>query len=290
MGEKAKKIMQQIQQYLRKTFGKKPGVKQKKMSKAVKISGSLILIIFLLSTFADMESASARQEEMDTEIAELQQKVQESEETNKALDKALKSEKKDLELVQTEYDEYKAKMSPYESLEKAEAEAKIAEIEKKAAEDKAKKEAEEKAKEAEKKAKQAEEKAKAEAEAERKKQEEEAEKERLAAEEAKGYETGTTYNQLARTPDDFDFTKVKFSGKVIQVIEGEGTTQVRFAVNEDYDTILYADIPSSLTENNRVLEDDYLTLSGISMGLLTYESTLGGEITIPSIIVDNIDR
>ena len=35
-----------------------------------------------------------------------------------------------------------------------------------------------------------------------------------AAEEAKGYETGITYDQLARTPDDFKGKKVKFYGKV----------------------------------------------------------------------------
>lgn len=44
-----------------------------------------------------------------------------------------------------------------------------------------------------------------------------------AAEEAQGYETGITYDQLARTPDDFKGKKVKFTGKVVQVIEGTCT-------------------------------------------------------------------
>lgn len=268
MVEKGKKMMQQVQQYISKGPEKGPKDKKTKVNKAIKITGAVVLIFFFLAIFENMGAASAREEEMSSEITELQRKLR----VNEVKNETLRTENSKLTLVKTEYEAYKEKMSPYESLEKAEAEAKIAEIEKKEAEEKAKKEAEEKAK------------------AEKKKQEEEAEKARLAEEEAKGYETGTTYDQLARTPDDYEFTKVKFSGKVVQVIEGEGTTQIRFAVNDDYDTIIYADIPSSLTENNRVLEDDYLTLSGISMGLLTYESTLGGEITIPSITVDKIDR
>lgn len=197
---------------------------------------------------------------------------------------------KELSLLKTEYEAYKEKMSPYEELEKSEADAKKAEADAKNAELK-KKEAEEKAKkEAEAKAAEEEKKAKAEAEAAKKQQEEDDEKARLEAEEAKGYATGTTFDQLARTSDDYAYTKVKFSGKVVQVMEGDGTTQIRFAVDDDYDKIIYAEISSDLTNNNRLLEDDYVTLSGISMGLLTYESTMGGEITIPSIVVDKIDR
>ncbi|MER2174349.1 MAG: hypothetical protein ABS911_06700 [Carnobacterium sp.] len=85
-------------------------------------------------------------------------------------------------------------------------------------------------------------------------------------------------------------TKVKFFGKVIQVMKADGYTQIRFAVDDNYDTIILAKISSELTDNNRILEDDYITLSGYSMGLLTYESTLGGEITIPSITVNKIER
>src|SRR5699024_3569548 len=65
----------------------------------------------------------------------------------------------------------------------------------------------------------------------------EAEKKRKE-EEAKGYETGITYDQLARTPDDYDYKKVKFYGKVIQVIEGDDTTEIRFAVDDDYNQVI----------------------------------------------------
>ena len=124
--------------------------------------------------------------------------------------------------------------------------------------------------------------------AEEKRKKEEAEKKRKE-EEARGYETGTTYDQLARTPDDYTFTKVKFYGKVIQVLEDDDTTQIRLAVDDNYDTVIYGEYDSNIV-SSRILEDDYITVSGISMGLLTYESTMGGNITIPSMTIDKIDQ
>lgn len=101
-----------------------------------------------------------------------------------------------------------------------------------------------------------------------------------AAEEARGYETGITYDQLARTPDDFKGKKVKFYGKVVQVIEGSGSVQIRLAVDDNYDTILLGEYSSS-TVSSRVLEDDYITIYGTSVGTISYKSTMGGTITIP---------
>lgn len=110
-----------------------------------------------------------------------------------------------------------------------------------------------------------------------------------AAEEAKGYETGITYDQLARTPDDFIGKKVKFYGKVVQVIEGKGKTQIRLAVNDNYDTVLFCEYPSDIV-SSRVLEDDHITVYGGSMGTISYQSTMGGTITIPSVYVLKIDQ
>ena len=115
-----------------------------------------------------------------------------------------------------------------------------------------------------------------------------AEKAAKEEEERIGYETGITYDQLARTPDDFIDKKAKFSGTVVQVMEGDGETQLRIAVNDNYDTILFVAYESNIL-NTRVLENDYVTVSGISKGLLTYESTLGGDISIPSMLVKKIE-
>jgi flagellar biosynthesis GTPase FlhF len=119
-------------------------------------------------------------------------------------------------------------------------------------------------------------------------------KERAAAEKAAkeeaeriGYETGITYDQLARTPDDFEGKKAKFSGRVVQVMEGDGETQLRIAVDDNYDTILFVAYESTII-SSRVLEDDFVTISGESLGLITYQSTMGGDISIPAMEVTAI--
>lgn len=167
------------------------------------------------------------------------------------------NELKKLKQMETEYNEYKKRMEPYEDLQTKEAEARKIEAEKVAAEKKA-----------------AEEKAAA---------------EKKAAEEARGYETGITYDQLARTPDDFTGQKVKFYGKVIQVMEDGSDIQIRLAVDDNYDTILYGQYSSSIV-SSRILEDDYITIYGTSVGTVSYTSTLGGTITIPGVYIDKIDQ
>lgn len=124
--------------------------------------------------------------------------------------------------------------------------------------------------------------------AKEKEEKEKAEKEAQEAKEKQGYDTGITYSQLARTPDDYLLQKVKFKGKVIQVMEGDSTIQIRLAVGGDYDKVLLCEYDSSIV-TSRVLEDDYITVMGTSAGLITYESTMGGNITIPSVAVDKID-
>ena len=129
-------------------------------------------------------------------------------------------------------------------------------------------------------------KEKAEKEAQEKKEaEERAEEEKK---EKQGYNTGITYSQLARTPDDYLYQKVKFEGKVIQVMEDNDTIQIRLAVGGNYDHILLGEYDSSIV-SSRVLEDDYITIYGLSSGLIIYQSTLGASITIPSVLIDKID-
>ena len=98
-----------------------------------------------------------------------------------------------------------------------------------------------------------------------------------------------TYDQLARNPDDYTGKEITFSGKVIQVIESsDGTeTQLRVATSDDYDKVMYIAYSPSIVKS-RILEDDEIRFYGYSMGLITYESTLGGNITIPSAYVEHI--
>ncbi|MFB5195280.1 toxin regulator [Neobacillus sp. KR4-4] len=115
------------------------------------------------------------------------------------------------------------------------------------------------------------------------------EKKKQEAKEKQGYNTGITYNQLARTPDKYVDEKVKFRGTVIQVIEGDGETQIRLAVNDNYDRVLFDAFDDSVV-SSRVLENDTITIYGKSTGLISYDSTLGGKISIPGISIDKIDQ
>ena len=103
------------------------------------------------------------------------------------------------------------------------------------------------------------------------------------------YRSDVNYDNLARTPDDFLSEKIVLSGKVIQVMEDDSTTQLRLATNEDYDAVVLVEYNSSIVQE-RVLENDLITIYGTSNGLISYESTLGGTITIPSITAYIINR
>ncbi len=137
---------------------------------------------------------------------------------------------------------------------------------KKEAEAKAKKEAEAKAK------KEAEAKAKKEAEAK-------------AAEEI-SYDPNVDYN--AWNHDQLDMYKtIQITGEVVQNTPGKDGQYLRVALNGDYDSMVLVGIPNSYYKKNILAENDNVTINGVAMGVTTYESTMGGEITIPMMMADN---
>lgn len=98
------------------------------------------------------------------------------------------------------------------------------------------------------------------------------------------YQTGITYDQLARTPDDYEGKKIQFSGEVVQVLEDDDETQIRLAVNGDYDSIIFIEVPEKVLKGSHILEDDQVTVSGLSAGTISYKSTMSGKITIPGMV------
>lgn len=105
------------------------------------------------------------------------------------------------------------------------------------------------------------------------------------------YQTGVTYDNLARTPETYKGERVSIKGRVSQVIEASGsnrTTQILLDVSPSgsWDTqnvycgFIYA------SDSERLLENDQITVWGTSEGLITYESLLGQEITVPRIWID----
>jgi len=99
-------------------------------------------------------------------------------------------------------------------------------------------------------------------------------------------EPAITWMQLARTPDDYMGEEVTFVGEVVQVMNGDGYTQFRLAVEGDYDTILFCEIQDSAL-SMRLLDRDIVEVHGISIGLVTYDTIMGGSVTIPAILADS---
>lgn len=237
------------------TIRKKP-----KKQIAISLAACFVLFVFGLVLPSTPSANSTKYKDAIAQATSLQEQTDALSKENVALKEEQKKTAEQITALQAEYNSYKEKMKPYEALSEAEAEANKIEAEKLVKQQKEEQEAQQKAA-AEKK----------------------------AAEEARGYETGITFNNLARNPDDFEGEKVKFTGKVIQVIEGTGVIQIRFAVNSNYDAILLGEYKSSIV-SSRILEDDIITIYGTSMGTISYKSTIGGTITVPAVAIDRIDQ
>lgn len=120
-----------------------------------------------------------------------------------------------------------------------------------------------------------------------------AEKERKEREEAERkeqeqekYNTGITVKDMARDKDGLAGSLVTFSGKIIQIMQGYGYNQYRMAVDDDYDQVILIEISDDQLETN-ILEDDFITIQGVSFGNVEYETVIGAKKSVPGVIVDN---
>ena len=96
------------------------------------------------------------------------------------------------------------------------------------------------------------------------------------------------YKSVARNPDNYKNTKLTFSGKVVQVVEGSPLT-IRINQKND-DDLFSSDIwlityyPKS--KESRILEDDEVVVYGKCTGVKTYSSIFGQQITVPSMTME----
>ncbi len=110
-----------------------------------------------------------------------------------------------------------------------------------------------------------------------------------AAEEAKAYKTGITFDQLSRKPDEYKGKKVTFRGRVFQSFDQSGQTCIMMAVDGNYNRIMYITMPTA-NMTSRVLENDYITVKGVANGIYTYESAGNGMQSVPWVKADDISR
>lgn len=101
------------------------------------------------------------------------------------------------------------------------------------------------------------------------------------------FRSDVSYDEIARHPNDYDGELLTFSGEVAQVIEGDGTTELRIAVDGDYDDIIYGIYDNRILDS-RLLENDKIQFYGESCGIISYQSTLGATISIPSMSIYKI--
>ena len=94
------------------------------------------------------------------------------------------------------------------------------------------------------------------------------------------------YKDIERNPSAYEGLDVRFTGQVIQVSEEDDGTTYRICVSKDeygsYDDPVLVYYEREVGET-RVLEDDIVTFYGECRGVYTYESVMGGQITVPAV-------
>lgn len=95
------------------------------------------------------------------------------------------------------------------------------------------------------------------------------------------------YKKIQRKPKKYEGKKIKVSGTVIQVSEG-WFDSVTLRVEDSNGNVWYVDYSYSDNED-KILEDDRVTIYGECTGTETYITVLGGTNTIPSVDGEYID-
>lgn len=101
-----------------------------------------------------------------------------------------------------------------------------------------------------------------------------------------------TYEQLARNPDKIKGKKVKLTGQVIQVMQGVSSVELRINITKEdygyYDDTIYALYIPKVGED-KILEEDVITVWGIAQGDYSYTSILGSSITLPFVNIHYVE-
>lgn len=101
------------------------------------------------------------------------------------------------------------------------------------------------------------------------------------------------YKTIFRYAEEYKGKDVKYTGKVVQVIENSIGASYRVNVTKDqwgyYDDTIYVTFIDLDGNTPRILEDDIVTFYGTLSDLYTYETVMGSTLTIPSVTATYID-
>ncbi len=101
-----------------------------------------------------------------------------------------------------------------------------------------------------------------------------------------------TYNQIARNPEKVKGEYIKVSGKVIQVIENGDYVDLRVNITKGeygYSDTIYVKYKRKTKDEDRILENDMVSIWGISDGLYTYQTVMKDYRTIPLVQAEYIE-
>lgn len=102
-----------------------------------------------------------------------------------------------------------------------------------------------------------------------------------------------TYKEIARNPDSVKGEYAKLTGEVIQVLESGKSVTLRVDITKDkygyYSDTVYVTYTRKSDTEDRILEDDIITIYGKLGGIETYTSVLGSEVSLPKIFAEYID-
>lgn len=102
------------------------------------------------------------------------------------------------------------------------------------------------------------------------------------------YRTDITYDQLAQTPDDYYSQMIAMSGRVLQVMQGEGSSQMLVAVDDKDGAVIFLEYQSNIIGSG-ILENDFIKFYGMAAGTISYDSSLGETITVPAAFVNMLE-
>ena len=87
--------------------------------------------------------------------------------------------------------------------------------------------------------------------------------------------------------DDVEYaSKLQVTGTVIQAMKSDQGMNLRLAINDDYDQVVLITIEDS-DYQDVIAENDNVTVYGLNAGLVSYETVLGNEQTIPGMLGTN---